>query len=90
MRSDFYKLYFGVSKYRPPGQLYIFYNRRPLYRPAFFDKDRYRFVLPRGLEEKMLAGELIADFSYTELPLDMSKVKRSPTPCSIILSERYE
>ena len=90
MRSDFFKLYFAASRYRPPSQIYIFYNRRPLYTPAFFERDRYRFVLPRELEEKMQAGELIADFSFTELPLDQDIGKRMATPCSIILSDRYE
>ena len=89
-QQSFYKLYFATSGSRPSPRIYMYYGCKPLYLPAVFDKDRYYFRLPRQLEEKMLAGELIADFTYAELPLQLGASTRIKTPCSIILSDRYE
>ena len=90
-RSNFYKLYHASSKVTPPSRIYLFYMGRPLYCPATFERDRYSFALPKNLEEKMLAGELIADFNYAELP-DRFLIggRRVRVPDSIILEDRYE
>jgi hypothetical protein len=88
MSTDFFKLYFAAGRSTPPNQLYIFYGKRPLYRPAVFERDRYRFGLPQGLAEKMMAGDLIADFCYSELPVLSACAKPKEVPCSIILSNR--
>jgi hypothetical protein len=90
LKTNFFKLYFAAAQFTPKGQIYVYYNSRPLYSPAVFDEDRYYFSLPKNLEEKLIAGELIADFSYTELPFAMGTSKHMKTPCSIILSDRYE
>ncbi len=88
---DFFKLYFAAPKILPPSQIYIYYNGRPLYCPAVFKKDRYAFALPKNLEEKMLAGELIADFAYADLPRGAYLAgRRVRIPESIVLSDRYE
>jgi hypothetical protein len=89
-KQSFFKLYFATGGYHPSPRIYIYYDRKPLYVPAIFEKDRYYFRLPRSLEEKMMAGDLIADFSYTEIPHQTNLSKRMNTPCSIILSDRYE
>lgn len=90
-KPDFFKLYFGSPKILPPTRIYLYYNGRPLYCPAIFQKDRYAFALPKNLEEKMLAGDLIADFNYTDVPRGLvfgeTRVK---IPESIMLSDRYE
>ena len=90
-RPCFFKLYFAAPKIIPPSRIYLFYKGRPLYCPATFDCDRYSFALPKNLEEKMIAGELFADFNYTELPRNfMADGKRVRIPGSIVLSDRYE
>jgi len=90
-RPDFFKLYFAAAKVTPPSRIFIYYNGRPLYCPAVFQRDRYSFALPKNLEEKMLAGELFADFRYTDLPADLViGGKRVRVPESIVLSDRYE
>jgi hypothetical protein len=90
-RPSFFKLYFASSKVIPPSRLYLFYEGRPLYCPATFRTDRYSFELPRNLEEKMLAGELIADFSYEELSGRLLTGRKSPpVPGCIVLRDRYE
>ena len=90
-RPDFFKLYFAVTKVTPPSRIYLYYNGRPLYCPAVFQRDRYSFALPKNLEEKMLAGELFADFRYTGLPGDLVVGgKRIRVPESIVLHDRYE
>lgn len=90
-KPNFFKLYFGPSSLLPPSRIYLYYNGRPLYCPAVFNKDRYAFALPKNLEEKMLAGELFADFNYVVLPRGAFSGKRSITvPESIILSDRYD
>ena len=62
-----------------------------MYSPATFERDRYSFALPKNLEEKMIAGDLIADFKYVELPERMLVGgKRIKVPDSIILEDRYE
>lgn len=69
----------------------VFYKGRPLYCPATFEKDRYYFTLPKNLEEKMIAGELFADFAYADLPqCFLIGGKRLRYPSSITLSDRYE
>ena len=91
VKPDFFKLYFGPPKILPPSRIYLYYNGRPLYCPAVFDKDRYAFALPKNLEEKMLAGELIADFAYAAVPRGAfygGKPVRIPE--AIVLSDRYE
>jgi hypothetical protein len=90
-RPNFFKLYFAAAKVLPPSRIYLFYRGRPLYCPATFERDRYSFALPKNLEEKMIAGELIADFKYVELP-DIMRVggKRVRVPGSIVLEDRYE
>jgi hypothetical protein len=89
-KPNFFKLYFGSRKILPPSRIYLYYKGRPLYCPAMFEKDRYAFALPKNLEEKMLTGDLIADFDYKDAPrgafLDGSRVK---IPASITLSDRY-
>ena len=90
-RPNFFKLYFASPKIIPPSRIYLFYKGRPLYCPATFEKDRYSFALPKNLEEKMLAGELFADFRYTDLPREMlAGGNRVRVPDSIILTDRYE
>jgi hypothetical protein len=88
--QSFFKLYFAKGDCEPSQRIYIYYDRRPLSLPATFEKDRYHFRLPRVLEDKMMAGDLVADFSYTELPPQMGVSKRMNTPFSIILSDRYK
>ena len=90
-RPSFFKLYFSAPRIIPPRRIYLFYRGRPLYCPAEFDSDRYSFVLPKDLEEKMIAGELIADFRYVDLP-DIMRAggKRVKVPESIVLEDRYE
>lgn len=89
-KPNFFKLYFGPPKILPPSRIYLYYKRRPLYCPAVFEKDRYAFALPKNLEDKMLTGDLIADFDYADAPrgafVTGSRVK---IPASIILSDRY-
>ena len=89
-RQTFYKLVFGTFKAPLQKQLRIYFNGIPLHVPARFEIDRYVFPLPLNLAEKLLAGELIADFSFAELSetLDLHG-KSSESPTSIILSERY-
>jgi hypothetical protein len=90
-RPNFFKLYFAASRITPPSRIYLFYKGRPLYCPAVFEKDRYSFALPKNLEEKMIAGELFADFRYLDLPREiLAGGKRVRVPDSIILTDRYE
>lgn len=90
-KPDFFKLYFGPPKILPPSAIYLYYNGRPLYGPAVFDKDRYAFALPKNLAEKMRAGELVADFHYADFPRGaFFGGKRVRIPESIVLSDRYE
>ena len=89
-KQRFFKLYFATRGGRPSPRIFIYYDRRPLAIPAVFEKDRYYFRLPLGLEEKMIAGELIADFSYAESPTEIGVGKTLKTPCSLILSDRYD
>ena len=90
-RTSFFKLYFAAARVTPPSRIYLFYRGRPLYCPAMYDHDRYSFALPRNLEEKMIAGELIADFKYVDLPEPMLVgEKRVRVPESIILEDRYQ
>lgn len=90
-RTNFFKLYFAAPKVLPPSRIYLFYRGRPLYCPATFELDRYSFALPKNLEDKMIAGELIADFKYVDLPERMLVGgKRVRVPGSIILEDRYE
>jgi len=90
-RSSFFKLYFASSKIIPPSRIYLFYQGRPLYGQATFRNDRYSFELPRILEEKMLAGALIADFHYADLPGELIIARTcNRVPRSIVLSDRYE
>ena len=90
-RPNFFKLYFAAPKMIPPSRIYLFYHGCPLYCPATFDRDRYSFALPKNLEEKMIAGDLIADFKYVDLP-ERFRIggKRVRVPESIILDDRYE
>jgi len=90
-RPSFFKLYFAANKLTPPSRIYLFYNGRPLYSPATFERDRYSFALPKNLEEKMIAGKLIADFNYVDVPSGMPVGGRPvKVPGSIILADRYE
>lgn len=90
-RTNFYKLYFAAARVTPPSRIYLFYRGRPLYCPAIFERDRYSFALPKNLEEKMIAGDLIADFKYVDLPSGMLVGGiRIRVPDSIILEDRYE
>ena len=90
-KADFFKLYFGAPSIIPPSRIYIYYKGRPLYCPAVYEKDRYSFALPKGLDDKMRAGELIADFTYADLPSGAYFAgKRLRVPQSIFLSDRYE
>jgi len=89
-KTDFFKLYYAVPKITPPSRIYLYYYGRPLYCPAVFETDRYAFALPKNLEEKMLAGDLIADFAYAAVPRGMFYAgKRVRIPESIVLSDRY-
>ena len=90
-RTNFFKLYFAAPRVIPPSRIYLFYRGRPLYCPATFDHDRYSFALPKNLEDKMIAGKLIADFKYVEQP-ERLRVggKRVRVLESIILDDRYE
>jgi len=90
-RTNFFKLYFAAARVIPPSRIYLFYRGRPLYCPATFERDRYSFALPKNLEEKMIAGDLIADFKYAELP-EAFRIggKRVRVPESILLEDRYE
>ena len=91
IKPDFFKLYFGPPKVLPPSRIYLYYRGRPLYCPAVFAKDRYAFALPKNLEEKMIAGELIADFRYVDVPRGVvTGEKRLKVPEAIVLSDRYE
>jgi len=90
-RPNFFKLYFAAQTVTPPSRIYLYYNGRPLYCPAMFERDRYSFALPRNLEEKMIAGELFADFRYADLPSDLVVGgKRVRVPESIVLCDRYK
>jgi hypothetical protein len=90
-RTSFFKLYFSAQKVTPPSRIYLYYNGRPLYCPAMFDRDRYSFALPKNLEEKMVAGELFADLRYIDLPEHLViSGKRVRVPESIVLCDRYE
>ncbi|HYJ92636.1 MAG TPA: hypothetical protein VEV84_15105 [Pyrinomonadaceae bacterium] len=90
-RKNFYKLYFAAPKILPPSTIYLYYRGRPLYSPAMFERDRYVFALPKNLEEKMLAGELFADFTYADTPSAFRvEGKRVRVPGAILLSDRYE
>jgi len=84
--QKFYKLVFGSFR-STPHQLPIFFEGIPLHFPAKFDGDRYIFSLPLNLAEKMVAGELIADFCYSEVKNRPNETSNSPT--FILLSERY-
>jgi hypothetical protein len=88
-KPNFYKLFFRRSDTPPPDQIYLFHKGMPLYTPATFRDDRYVFVLPKNLEDKMLAGALVADFSYTELSQSVVN-KHAKIPVFIVLSDRYE
>jgi len=83
------KIIFGNFKGVPRPEIYVYYRGLPLSRPATFEGDRYAFRLPVNLEEKLLAGGLIADFCYSEFPLNEKESKRAESPVSIVLSERY-
>jgi len=75
----------------PPSRIYLYYKGRPIYRPATFESDRYSFALPKNLEEKMIAGELFADFNFAVLPNSFVAGGRPVrVPESITLSDRYE
>jgi len=90
-RKYYYKVYFGSLKLPTNTQIYVYYRGIPLYSPATFFGDRYVFSLPVNLEHKMLAGQLIADFSYDVIP-NWRRAREKPggAPTSILLSDRYE
>ena len=89
-KQEFFKLLSITGPDSPRERIYVYYRSRPLYSPAYFDRDRYYFGLPLDLREKMIAGELIADFNYLEWPMDGVLSMRARTPCSILLSDRYD
>jgi hypothetical protein len=61
----------------------IFYGDKPVNTKAIFDGDRYTFSLPPELDEKMITGDLEADFLF-----DNNK-GRSTVPVSLVLTDRY-
>ncbi|MGH9947340.1 MAG: hypothetical protein ACRD6X_09085 [Pyrinomonadaceae bacterium] len=86
----FHKLLLVGQKCLPGSEIYVFFNGYPLPRRAVFRGDRYSFPLPIELKEKMIAGNLIADFSYAPFPDDpWLSGQPAQAPTSIVLSERY-
>ena len=86
--TTFYKLIYGQFRSRPRSELGIFYEGIPLYFKARLAGDRYVFHLPLNLAEKLLGGNLVADFGYSDLTGGQDTISKSPT--SILVSERYE
>lgn len=84
---DFFKLYSPPSGRTPPSNISLYYRGVPLYAKAVFAHDRYLFRLPVNLREKMITGNMYADFVFS------SEEKRrvsDPTPEALILSDRYD
>jgi|RhiMethySRZTD1v2_1073278.scaffolds.fasta_scaffold222430_2 hypothetical protein len=87
-RTTFYKLIYGQFNSKPSRELGIFYEAYlSLFQGAACGA-RYAFHLPLNLAEKLLGGNLIADFGYSDVSDSFDTISKSPT--SILLSERYK
>ncbi len=84
---DFFKLYTPPKGRIPHRNIYLYYRGRPLYATAVFDNDRYMFRLPLNLREKMITGNIYADFNFVS---EENRRTRSLTPEALILSDRYD
>ena len=84
---EFFKLFTPPSGRKPQDRITVFYRGVPLYTKAVFENDRYSFQLPLNLRDKMVTGNLYADLCYSE---GKENPRKSPTPVSLILSDRYE
>ncbi len=87
--TKFEKIIFGAIRGIPRNEIYVYFNGMPLFARARFEGDRYSFLLPKNLKDKMLSGQLIADFTYTDRPGDIHRTPTAATPTAIVLSERY-
>lgn len=89
-QNHFFKFYDPHSDRTPPGELSIYYRSMPLRSRALFVGNRYAFRLPVNLAEKLLNGALYVDLNFTELPyIDVREKRRSETPVSLVISDRY-
>ncbi len=86
-RERYFKLYGPPVGLAPEPQIRIYYKGMPLFFAAVFEGDRYSFVLPLNLRPKMNTGNLLADFSFK---LEDSPVRSSPTPVSLLITDRYD
>jgi hypothetical protein len=84
---EFFKLFTPPSGRKPYHLITVFYRGVPLYTKAVFENDRYSFQLPLNLRDKMITGNLYADLCYSE---GKETARKSSTPISLILSDRYE
>ena len=84
---DFFKLYSPPKGRTPPSDISLFYRGRPLYVKAVFAHDRYLFRLPLNLREKMITGNMYADFVFAG---EEKKRLGVLTPEALILSDRYD
>ena len=88
-RQQFYKLIFSPSRSANRERIYLFYRGVPLVSQAEFAGDRYVFQLPKNLEEKMMAGDPIADLCFSEAPdPGPARSLRTKVPACILLSDR--
>lgn len=86
-REKYFKLYGPPLGLTPEPQIKIYYYGIPLFYTADFEGDRYSFVLPLNLRQKMNTGNLLADFSFT---LEDSLRQLSRTPVSLRITDRYD
>ena len=86
----FFKLYSPPTGRRPKHRIDLYYKGMPLYTKAVFENDRYIFQLPLNLSDKMMTGDLYADLCFSAGFSEGPKISHSPTPVSLVLSDRYD
>lgn len=84
----FFKLYTPPKGSIPNQNLDLYYQGRPLYSTAVFSADRYVFQLPLNLRDKMINGNMHADFHF--VCGQHGETRNSSMPDALILSDRYD
>lgn len=81
--NTYFKLYSPRNRSRAKRVIDIVYHDERVEAKAVFDGDRYRFSLPPDLDQKMITGELEADFKFAPA------ADTVPAPVSLVLFDRY-
>ena len=79
----FFKLYHPQHPSRAKREIDIQYYETQIEAKAVFHDDRYTFSLPPELDQKMMAGEIEADFRLAP------SADLTPAPVCLVLTDRY-